>query len=289
MSTHSVLSHLPLRAARWSATHPWRAIGAWFAFVAVAVALAALVPTQQTTDADYRLGESGRADAMVAAGHFPGGQVESVLVTAARRRRPRPRRRQAGGRPAARRGPPAWPASRGCRRRSGTPRTTPPSSTSTSQDSVDDPATVQAVTAAVARDHPGLDLREAGDVSVNDAINDPVAEDLHSAEGISLPDHPPADAAGLRCPDRGRRPGPARGHLRGRHHGHRRTAVAPDPRRAHRDQHDRADRDGGRRRLLAVLPQARARGAGQGPHAPWTPSRSPRPPRATRSWCRARP
>ena len=82
MRTHSVLSHLPLRAARWSATHPWRAIGAWFAFVAVAVALAALVPTKQTTDADYRLGESGRADAMVAAGHFPGGQVESVLVTA---------------------------------------------------------------------------------------------------------------------------------------------------------------------------------------------------------------
>ena len=53
-----------LRAARWSATHPWRAIGAWFAFVVIAVALAALVPTKQTTDADYRIGDSGRADAM---------------------------------------------------------------------------------------------------------------------------------------------------------------------------------------------------------------------------------
>ena len=152
-------------------------------------ALAALVPTQQTTDADYRLGESGRADAMVAAGHFPDGQVESVLVTA-----------RDGGAPArddvAQAAAAAADASlrpgrrrRVCRRRSGTPRATPPSSTSTSQDSVDDPAAVQAVTAAVARDHPGLDLREAGDVSVDDAINTRVAEDLHSAEGISLPDH----------------------------------------------------------------------------------------------------
>ena len=47
------------------------------------VARAALVPTQQTTDADYRLGESGRADAMTAAGHLADDQVESVLVTPA--------------------------------------------------------------------------------------------------------------------------------------------------------------------------------------------------------------
>src|SRR3954454_321051 len=60
MSTHSVLPHPPLRAARWSATHPCRAIGAWFAFVAVAVALAALVPTQETKDSDYRLRGAGR-------------------------------------------------------------------------------------------------------------------------------------------------------------------------------------------------------------------------------------
>jgi putative drug exporter of the RND superfamily len=46
---------------------------------------------------------------------------------------------------------------------------------------------VQARTAAIARAHADLRVREAGDVSVNTAINDRVAEDLHSAEGISLP------------------------------------------------------------------------------------------------------
>ena len=39
------LTEIPLRAARWSATHPWRAILAWLAFVLVAVGLAIAVPT----------------------------------------------------------------------------------------------------------------------------------------------------------------------------------------------------------------------------------------------------
>ena len=37
MSFRHTLSELPLRAARWSANHPGRAIGAWFAFVLIAV------------------------------------------------------------------------------------------------------------------------------------------------------------------------------------------------------------------------------------------------------------
>src|SRR3954471_19091396 len=82
-----LVARVPLKAARWSATHPWRAIGAWFAFVAIAVSLAALVPTKETTDADYRLGAAARADAMAAAGHFADDQVESVLITAPQRGR----------------------------------------------------------------------------------------------------------------------------------------------------------------------------------------------------------
>ncbi|MCB1300949.1 MAG: hypothetical protein KDB28_06750, partial [Tetrasphaera sp.] len=62
----STLTAVPVRTARWSATHPWRAIGAWFAFVALAVALAMLVPTRSTTDTDYGIGDSGRAHAMLA-------------------------------------------------------------------------------------------------------------------------------------------------------------------------------------------------------------------------------
>ena len=60
MTAHHPLSRIPLRAARWSATHPWRAIAAWLGLVVVAVGLAIAVPTAETTDADYRMGGSGR-------------------------------------------------------------------------------------------------------------------------------------------------------------------------------------------------------------------------------------
>src|SRR5437762_2533697 len=52
MSHRNALTQVPIRAARWSATHPWRAILAWLAFVLVAVGLAVAVPTAQTKDAD---------------------------------------------------------------------------------------------------------------------------------------------------------------------------------------------------------------------------------------------
>ena len=190
MSPHlqrpGLMARVPLRAARWSATHPWRAIGAWFAFVAIAVALAALVPTKETTDADYRMGESGRADAMAAAGHFADDQVESVLVTS-----------RDGGTP-----PPAEVAQVATRLKAdlthvhGVTEVTKPQWNAGRtaalinvhiKSTIDDASQVQARTAAIARAHADLRVREAGELSVNAAIDDRVSEDLGSAEGISLP------------------------------------------------------------------------------------------------------
>jgi RND superfamily putative drug exporter len=177
---------VPLRAARWSASHPWRAIGAWFAFVALAVALAALIPTKETTDADYRLGESGRADAMTAAGHFADDQVESVLVTSHDGGTPSQsevalvadqlKADLAGARGVTQVTAPQWNAGR-----------TAALIDVHLKSTVDDASQIQARTAAIARAHADLRVREAGEVSVNSAIDDRVAADLHSAEGISLP------------------------------------------------------------------------------------------------------
>ena len=124
----------------------------------------------------------------------------------------------------------------------------------------DDVSSLQAVTKQVQAEHPDLQMREAGDVSVDAAINDRVGYDLSSAEGISLPvtlilmllAFGALIAAGI--------PVLLAATSVAATIGHHRTAVAPDARRGHGQQHDRADRDGRRRRLLAVLPQARARG-----------------------------
>src|SRR5262245_54180922 len=71
-----------VRAARWSATHPWRAIGLWIVFVAVCFAAGGWVGTKEATDADTAIGESGRATTIVADGHFDEHAKENVLITA---------------------------------------------------------------------------------------------------------------------------------------------------------------------------------------------------------------
>jgi uncharacterized membrane protein YdfJ with MMPL/SSD domain len=53
----------PAAIGRWSADHPWRAIGAWLVFVAVAVAALALTGSKQLESGGA--GESARADALL--------------------------------------------------------------------------------------------------------------------------------------------------------------------------------------------------------------------------------
>ena len=92
-NNHNPLTQIPIRAARWSATHPWRAMLAWLVFVLVAVGLAVAVPTTETKDADYRMGESGRADALVHQAGLDAAADRERADQPARARRPRLGRR----------------------------------------------------------------------------------------------------------------------------------------------------------------------------------------------------
>jgi len=174
-------SGLPLRVARWSATHPWRAVAGWLAFVVIAVGLAVAIPTTQTTDADYDTGDSGHAAALVRGAGMAAPSTESILVT---------------GGTATQRAAAAAEVADHAHGLAGVARVQPPA-TSPDGDAVlvvvdlvkdtDDVSALQATTDAVQRAHPQLQVRETGDVSVNDAINTQVGNDLSSAEGISLP------------------------------------------------------------------------------------------------------
>ncbi len=179
------LTAVPMKAARWSAEHPWRAILGWIAFVAVAVGLAIAIPTHEATDADYRIGESGRADAMVAQAHLEQPDTENVLITAASGSLDKARAERAAAAVVA-----------GAEAAGGVGSVAEPQ---WSQDraallvsvelasGADDADAVQAVTDQVQQDFADLQVREAGDISVDAAINDRVAEDLGSAETISVP------------------------------------------------------------------------------------------------------
>src|SRR4051812_18341401 len=179
------ISSLAHRTARWCAQHPWRAILGWVAFVAFAIGLATMIPTQETQDSDYRLGESGRADAMVTDAGFKDPDTEQVLITSAHGALDQAQAQQA-----------ATAIVSGMQALSGVDEVAEPQaspdgtaylvSVQLARDQ-DDAAPLQAVTKAVQADFPQLDVRQTGDVSLDDAINNRVADDLSSAETLSLP------------------------------------------------------------------------------------------------------
>ena len=182
----SRLAALPIITARWSATHPWRAIGAWFAFVALAVALASAIPTQAATEADYRIGESGRADALLSGAGIRDPLAESVLITA--RDGTNPDREQVARAAAqltaamtqtpgvASVAPLVWSADGSAALVSVAVSPT-----------ADDAAPLLATTRSVAQDFDSLRIEQSGDLSIDAGINDRVASDLKTAEFISLP------------------------------------------------------------------------------------------------------
>ncbi|MGP3926766.1 MMPL family transporter [Streptomyces sp. 8N616] len=70
-----------IRIARWSATHPWSAIGLWGAFVLLCLFLGGAAGTNNISDEESGVRESGRAGRIVASGHFGSKPEESVLIT----------------------------------------------------------------------------------------------------------------------------------------------------------------------------------------------------------------
>ncbi|MGY0059021.1 MMPL family transporter [Streptomyces sp. LZ34] len=71
-----------VRMARWSATHPWSAMGLWIAFVALCLFLGGAAGTNAISDEESGVRESGRAGKIVHSGDFPEKPEENVLITA---------------------------------------------------------------------------------------------------------------------------------------------------------------------------------------------------------------
>ena len=178
-----------VRVARWSAVHPWRAIGLWIAFVVACVVIGGAVGTSKATNIDIGTGESGRA-ARVAHDHGVAEPAqENVLITArsgaldhgqarvaaaeiAKRMRALPDVAEVGR---------ATPSPKGDAllvpvTMRGDPETAP--------DRVD-PLLKQ--TEAVQNAHPDLRVEESGDGSVQKGLSKLILEDLLKADMFGLP------------------------------------------------------------------------------------------------------
>jgi RND superfamily putative drug exporter len=170
--------------ARWSATHPARAIALWLVFVAACVAIGSLNSLRPISDLDQAVGQSGQAARWAHDAHLQTPDSESVLIT---------NRHGALNRAAARSA--AADVATAMR---ALPQVRAVVAPVVSADhralmvqvtlrADADVAPLVAATASVQAEHPSLRVEEVGSQSMNDAVNKQVASDLSTAATISLP------------------------------------------------------------------------------------------------------
>src|SRR5215471_11346080 len=70
-----------VRVARWSATHPWRAIALWLAFVAACFAIGHAAGTRTATSLDQAVGQSGTAAHWLHDANMDDPALEHVLIS----------------------------------------------------------------------------------------------------------------------------------------------------------------------------------------------------------------
>ncbi|QFG22009.1 MMPL family transporter [Actinomadura sp. WMMB 499] len=179
-----------VRVARWSAAHPWSAVGLWILFAALCLGLGTAAGTNDISDADSGVGESGRAGRIVAAGDFPEKPEENVLITATRGGPLDPRAARAAADDVVRRMR-ALPEVESVGRPVPAPDRTAvlvPVTMTGDTETADrhvDPLLAQS--AAVQDAHPGLRVEQVGTGSTAKGLTETLGEDFRRAEYISLP------------------------------------------------------------------------------------------------------
>ncbi|WP_220093676.1 MMPL family transporter [Flexivirga caeni] len=169
--------------------HPWRAIGTWLLLVVAAVACGTAVSMHTTTDADYRVGQSGAAARQIEAAGLDAPDTEYIVLSA-----------QAGGTVDADVRAAAGRIAADAQRDSQVARVAAPV-TSPDKHLVIVPITMKTVAAGKHPDitgitkivgdaqprAPGVHIVQTGETSLNKAVNKRVGNDLGSAESTSMP------------------------------------------------------------------------------------------------------
>jgi RND superfamily putative drug exporter len=184
MSNHPPSTRRTVRAARWSATHPWRAVALWLVFVAGCVVVGGVVGLRQQGPLDNAVGESGRAAQWVHDAHLDATDTENVLITARAGALDTAAAERAAGDVATRmrRLPQVTHVSAALASPDGRAMTV---QATLAKDA--DTAPLLDTTRAVQKAFPALRIEEVGSASLDAAVNDQVAQDLSSAATFSLP------------------------------------------------------------------------------------------------------
>jgi RND superfamily putative drug exporter len=176
-----------VRVARWSATHPGRAIGMWLVFVVVCIAIGQVAGLKQITDLDTAVGQSGRAAHQLHDAHLESPASENVLISG-----------RAGALDTAIAQRAAADLSRRMKQLPEVATVDAPASAKgallvgitmrgDAENADDHVQPLLNATAAVQKAYPALRVEEAGDASLDKAVNNQVGKDLGAAGIVSLP------------------------------------------------------------------------------------------------------
>lgn len=178
-----------VRIARWSATHPGRAIAVWLSFVVLCLAVGQFTGTRTMSSLDASVGQSQRADAMLHDAHMAEPAVEDVLITARQGRLDGATAHRAASTLRAGMGalPEVAHTDAPIASEAGHALLVEVTMRGDPDDAADHVTPLLRVTSDVQHAYPRLRIEQVGAASLDAAVRDQVAADLGTAANISLP------------------------------------------------------------------------------------------------------
>ncbi len=187
---HAVVRRpVTVRVARWSATHPWRAIAMWLVFVAGCIAIGQASGLKTMTDLDTATGQSGRAAHVMHDAHLSDPATEDVLITARTGRFDSASARQAAAAVTSQLTKLAevTKVDAPLLAKNGHALMVEATISGDPETASDRVGALQHATDGVQKQFPALRVEQVGGASLNNAVDDQVSKDLGAAADFSLP------------------------------------------------------------------------------------------------------
>ncbi|MCP2341818.1 MMPL family transporter [Actinomadura rupiterrae] len=180
---------MTVRVARWSAGHPWRAIGLWIVFVVACTVLGGALGTNKATDLDQAARDAGTAGRVAHAHGVSPPAVENVVITSRSGALPRAEAQKAATEVAAalRTMPQVAKVDAAVPSKDGTALMVPVTMSGDPLTAKDRVQPLRDRTANVQKEHPGLRVEQTGAASINKGLSELIAKDLVRADGIGFP------------------------------------------------------------------------------------------------------
>nr|WP_042179259.1 MMPL family transporter [Kibdelosporangium sp. MJ126-NF4]CEL13716.1 FIG01131872: hypothetical protein [Kibdelosporangium sp. MJ126-NF4]CTQ99402.1 FIG01131872: hypothetical protein [Kibdelosporangium sp. MJ126-NF4] len=172
---------LTVRAARWSARHPWQAITGWVVFVALCLGISALVGGKAPDNRDFLVGEAGRAEAVAMDASMMPPPMERVLISPADQAAADDVARRIHGLPGVAAVAPPQRSADGSTLMVAITMTGDLKQAKTDLQAITDQVT------AVASAQPGVRIEQTGNASNSRGVNKQLSDGLLHAEMITLP------------------------------------------------------------------------------------------------------